>query len=161
MDRNPKGKIAKEMASIQRRNGGRLTPAFVLKFAEQNRKSAIALRMGKAGLWEEGRAARYGRLLFCQRLMLRVKVQMVVDGENIRVNKYISVITGSGRRTGEGYVSLVEALRTKGGRAAVLATALFELAAFEKKYKHLEELAGVFAEVKRARAMLVELEKVA
>jgi len=42
-------------------------------------------------------------------------------------------------------------LMTKQGRADVLDTALWELAAFERKYSALQELADVFAAIKRVQ----------
>ena len=159
MKRNPAGQIAQEMAQVRRRNGGTLTPASVLKFARSHPKSAIYSRIDRAGLWADDKAAEKGRLLFCQKLILQVRVRMLVNGKKVSTRTYVSIITD--RREGGGYVSVVQAMRTKQGREAVLATALAEFVALERKYRTLQELGPIFASIRNVQSILLDKEEAA
>lgn len=158
MNQNPAGQLAREMSQVEQQNGGRLTPASVLKFAEEHRKSAIYSRIKSAGLWDDSKAAHRARLFFCQQLIMRVRVRLLVNGEKVSSRGYVNVVME--RKQGGGYISLVEAMRSKHGRDQILETALFELQAFQRKYSALKELAPVFAAIRNIEKILVDSGKV-
>lgn len=146
-------KIKAELESIRKRNGGRLTPASVLQFAEARRKSAIYAAIEKAGLWDDAAAAAKARLFFCQHLIIRAKVLLLTNGKPKPYRAYVSVLSGRG---GGEYDSTFELMQSEDGREAILETAMAELRAFKRKYSMLKELAPVFESINDVESILVE-----
>lgn len=138
-----KARIA-ELQKIQATNGGVLYPADVVSFA-RNPKTALHA----AFEWDDTKAAAAHRLEQARQL-----IRVVVDVEesersDISVSAYVAL---RGDRKGEGgYRSVSVLLRTARGRAAILDTAMWELAAFERKYAELQELCEVFAAIRKTR----------
>ena len=145
--------IKAELELIRNQHGGSLTAASALRYAEVHKASALHKRIAKAGLWDNDKAARRARLLFCQQLILRVRVRVLVNGHKESYRAYVNVL--GTRRAGTGYASVVELMRSKGGRESILETALYELQAFQKKYSMFEELAEVFSAIRNVANILL------
>lgn len=73
-------------------------------------------------------------------------IEVVTVGTSEPVRAFVSVSTEGQART---YVNVECALSVESTRDEVLARALEELKAFERKYSNLEELANVLAEIRK------------
>ena len=74
-------------------------------------------------------------------------IEIVATGTSEPVRAFVSV-TAHEESTERTYINVERALSTNGTREEVLAIALAELKAFERKYANLEELAGVLAAIR-------------
>ena len=74
-------------------------------------------------------------------------IEVVSTGTSEPVRAFVSV-TVNEQATERTYINVKRALSTNGTREEVLAIALAELRAFERKYKNLEELANVLAAIR-------------
>lgn len=132
-----------ELRQIEKAGDGVLRPEAVVEFA-RNKKTALH----SAFDWDDATAAESWRIQQARNL-IRVMVQIVEDprgNEPLTVRMYTALSEDT-----EGYKYTPQLLTTATGRAAVLATALAELEAFQEKYAALAELATVFAEVAKLR----------
>jgi hypothetical protein len=146
--------IKAELELIRKRNRGRLTAISVLRYAEKNKGSAVWTRIDKAGLWNTEKAAHRARLLFCQQIILRVKVRVLTNGRKETTRAYVNLL--SGRQSSGGYRSVVELMQSETGRSAILETAISELQAFKRKYSLLKELGEVFAAIRNVEEILLD-----
>ena len=132
-----------ELRKIERANGGVLLPEAVVEYAKDE-----STALHSAFEWDDSAAAVAWRVHQARNL-IRVMVQIVEDprsSEPMTVRMYTALSEDE-----EGYKHTPTLLRTPAGREAVLATARAELAAFERKYAHLEELAVVFSAIRKLR----------
>lgn len=74
-------------------------------------------------------------------------IEIVATGTSEPVRAFVSV-TANVETTERTYINVERALSTNGTREEVLAIALAELRAFERKYANLEELASVLAAIR-------------
>jgi hypothetical protein len=74
-------------------------------------------------------------------------IEVVSTGTSEPIRAFVSV-TVNEQATERTYINVKRALSTNGTREEVLAIALAELRAFERKYKNLEELASVLAAIR-------------
>lgn len=74
-------------------------------------------------------------------------IEIVATGTSEPVRAFVSV-TANVETTERTYINVERALSTSGTREEVLAIALAELRAFERKYANLEELASVLAAIR-------------
>lgn len=74
-------------------------------------------------------------------------IEIVSAGISEPVRAFVSV-TANQEKTERTYINVERALSTNGTREEVLAIALAELKAFERKYSNLEELANVIAAIR-------------
>ena len=74
-------------------------------------------------------------------------IAVVSTGTSEPIRAFVSV-TVNEQATERTYINVKRALSTNGTREEVLAIALAELRAFERKYKNLEELASVLAAIR-------------
>ncbi len=141
MDKVNEARLA-ELREIERKNGGVLQPEAVVDFA-RNPKTALHA----AFEWDNSEAARKYRLEQARQL-IRVTVEIEPHtGQEMRA--YVAI--REDRYEEGGYRHLPTMMRKESGRQSVLATALWELEAFEKKYKELKELSGIFSEIKKLK----------
>jgi len=118
-----------------RNEDGMINPRTALQWARDNRESQLAARIE----WDDSRAAEEFRLGQVRRLIaIHVRTE---DGNR----GTISLIAD--RRRDGGYREVETVLLNSEMRAIALREALRELRRFEQRYRHLQELAGVFAAV--------------
>ena len=101
--------------------------------------------------WDNSAAAEKYRLLQASEL-IRVSVEIIDCGGNrdpVMVRAFTSLTTERG--VSGGYRATVQVLSNKQMREQMLADAIAELQAFEKRYAILKELAGVFAASRKLR----------
>ena len=137
-----------ELREIEKQGGGVLHPAAVVEFA-RDKKTALH----SAFDWNDTSAAAQWRLQQARNL-IRVMVQIVEDprgNEPLTVRMYTALAEDRAGDGENGYRYTPQLMTTATGRAAVLATALAELEAFQEKFAALTELADVFAAIRKAR----------
>ena len=133
----------KELRKIEKQNGGVLHPKAVVMFA-RNPNTALH----SAFDWDDTTAAQQWRMEQARRL-IRVMVEIVPHkGKNIRVSAFVAL--RSERYHEAGYRYMPTLMTNEKGRQAVLQTALWELMAFQDKYRDLSELAEVFKAIEKA-----------
>lgn len=100
--------------------------------------------------WDDSEAGRLWRLEEARMLIRSVYVTFENKGsEPIRVRAYTSL--PSDRMSDGGYRSLSDVMSNKELRKELLAAALSDLEAFQRKYSRLEELAPVFIAMQKVR----------
>lgn len=126
---------------------GALTAQAVL---ERARDESSALH--SCFTWDDSEAAEQWRLTEARRLIIKVKVEVQTrpNEPSIRVRAYTSLM--SDRLNGAGYQSTVTVMADADRRSELLRTAMAELQAFQRKYRHLAELSMVMAEIDRVAA---------
>ena len=134
-----------ELKAIAAENGGILIPEKVVEFAE--RKTSA---LHDAFEWDDTEAARKYRIEQA-RAIIRVSVEIIDTGAGKESMSAWVSLRSERFENAPGYRHVPTLMRTKEGRDSILATALWELQAFETKYAKLKELAGVFAAVRRVR----------
>jgi hypothetical protein len=137
--------VKEELEIVRVSNGGRLTPASVLEYA-QDESTALWKCIDEAGLWDDSVAAEKARLSFCQHVIIRVRVSVIDNGKPINIRAYVNL--ANERRTEEGGYRLIsEVASTDEGQEQLLETALGELKAFRNKYALLKQLAPILASI--------------
>lgn len=121
---------------------GLLRPKAVLEKAISP-KSALHNRF----TWDDTKAGRLWRLEEAKRLVVQVKVELQPDPERppVKVRAFVSL--ANDRVAGGGYRPIATVLEDVDLRGQLLQTALAELQTLQKRYRHLSELATVFAEL--------------
>lgn len=136
------GRRLEELRTIERNGGGILHPEAVVEFAKN---PATALH--SAFEWDNTEAARQWRIQQARQLIRVVCEYTPHSTEPVKA----FVALKADRYEDGGYRYMPTLLRSKDGRDAVLKTALWELEAFQKKYQELEELAEVFAAIRKVK----------
>ncbi len=125
--------------------GGALSPAAVVEAARPN-NSPIHDQF----VWDDTEAAKRFRLQQASEL-LRVTVELIeVKSESYEVRAFTS-LSPDRAKDGQSYRATVAVLTNRQMRAQMLADAMAELDAFQKKYATLSELSEVFAAIRKAR----------
>ena len=128
---------------IRRRNGGQVTPAAVVDAARDP-----AHPLHPAFVWDDTEAAE--RYRQHQARVLVNSIRVVVTGGGVeRRTAYVSVQVREG---GRAYLPTSVALSDEEYRAQALAEALASLRGWRERYRHLTELADVFAAIDRRTA---------
>lgn len=135
--------VLNELRSLSQKRNGILMPEDVVK-AARNEESA----MHSWFEWDDNEAAEKYRI-WQARQLLRVTVDYIQTGDD-RKEFCVFVSLTSDRRQG-GYRQTVEVLSDKALRQQLLEDALSEMERFEQKYRDLQELAGLFAAMKKTR----------
>lgn len=105
--------------------------------------------------WDDTEAANKYRL-WQARMLIRTTVQYLeVSGDKTPVRVFVSLTTDRDEEEG-GYREVLSVLSDAGHRNQMLSDALEELEVFERKYKLLTELAGVFAASRKVRRNAVK-----
>lgn len=125
----------RELRQIAKKHGGVLQPDDVVSFA-QNPRTALH----SVFCWNDTEAAKQWRLEQARRMIRVIVVHEPRKGEDIQA----FVALRSERYNDGGYRYMPTLMTTEDGRMSVLETALWELVAFQKKYKRLKELSNVF-----------------
>lgn len=136
--------VKEELEIVRVSNGGRLTPASVLEYA-RDESTALWKVIDEAGLWDDSVAAEQARLLFCQQVIIRVKVQVIDNDKPVSIRAYVNLMDE--RRKGGGYKLISDVANTEEGLERLYATALGELKAFRKKYALLKHLGPILSSI--------------
>lgn len=134
-------KVKLELDQIQKQNRGMLDPIKVVNFAK-NKNTALH----KCFTWDNTKAAQEYRIWEARQL-IRVHVIMLPQKPQTPVRAWVSL--KSDRRKG-GYRSIQDVMSDSALRASMLEQAAAEMELFKSKYAALEELAEVFASMRRA-----------
>lgn len=134
MSKTSSEQIQKELALIQG-NKPVLHPHEVVEWAKNNPESALYASFE----WNDSEAAREYRLWQARRLI----ALNIVTPEGER--KTVSLVVD--RNKGGGYRQIEDVVRVPELRETMLRDALNELRRVRAKYKQLQELAAVFAEI--------------
>jgi hypothetical protein len=119
---------------------GFIKPHTVVDWARSNPASEIHRRLE----WDDEKAAEAHRIDQARRLI----VVHVRSDEGDRAT--ISLVQD--RNSAGGYRHLNRVLENRELRLAALRQALRELRSFERRYRHIQQLAGVFEEMERVEA---------
>jgi hypothetical protein len=116
---------------------GFIKPHTIVSWARSNTESEIYKRLE----WNDDKAAEAYRIDQARRLI----VIYIRSDEGDRAT--ISLVQD--RNSAGGYRHLNRVLQNRDLRLAALRQALRELRSFERRYRHIQQLAGVFAEMDR------------
>lgn len=119
---------------------GNLTPKALVDASR--RKNAALHNLFE---WDDEIAAEKYRETQASYLIRSIEIVATSTSEPVRA--FVSV-TANVETTERTYINVERALSTNGTREEVLAIALAELKAFERKYSNLEELASVLAAIR-------------
>lgn len=133
--------IRRELARIAKAGGGVLMPEAVVEAA---RPAASPLHSRFE--WDDTAAAHAHRL-WQARQLISITINVCPRSKS---DEQVWVSLTPDRKGEGGYRSLVTVLSDPDMRAQLLADALEELSIFRAKYKHLRELAEVFAAIDKA-----------
>lgn len=138
--------ILNELTEIQRTHGGLLDPHDVVEYAK-NKKTALHSRFD----WNDTEAAAKWRLEQARRL-IRVMVTVVEDFPK-ECRAFVSL--KKDQRNGGGYRAVISILKDDKLRGQLMEDVLSDMIAFQKKYKQIKELVGVFKEMDRTMVKLM------
>jgi hypothetical protein len=131
-----------ELRQIERDGGGIIMPEAVVAFAT-NPNTALH----SAFEWDDTEAARKYRLQQARQL---IRVIVEVSPHNTEpIRAFVAL--RSDRYEDGGYRHMPTLLKSRDGRKSILETALWELEAFQEKYKELKELAEVFSAIRNIK----------
>ena len=139
-----KAAIQKELDLIAKKHNGLLRPEDVVAAAEKNKKSVLYTCLE----WSDTKAAKEYRLWQAREIIMVHVTVLRKDTKPTRV--YVSMMNDR-IQPGGGYRSIEVVLSNKILRNQFLIEALAELKRIEAKYNQLEELAGVFAAIRKVR----------
>jgi hypothetical protein len=134
--------IRRELDEIAQRNGGVLMPVAVVD-AARPKSSPLHSRFE----WDDTAAAQAHRLWQARQL---ISITLHVC-ERTQSEEQVWVSLKPDRMGKGGYRSLITVLSDDEMRGQLLEDALEDMQIFERKYRHLRELAGVFAEMRAVR----------
>ncbi len=145
------GEELAELNAIAADHGGILTPEAVLLRA-QDPDSALRHRF----TWDDADAANLRRLDEARSLIMRVRVTIQARPEEPPLSIRAFVSLADDRVSGGGYRRIEAVMESPKLRAELLQTAIQELQALQKRYRHLSELAQVFAALETVQAQPAE-----
>lgn len=134
--------VTTELKRIAKANGGILQPAAIVEAATPE-DSPLHSRFE----WDDSKASHEYRL-FQARQLIRVSVH-VISGVSSEPERIWVSLRQDREAVGGGYRPLVEVLTDENMRQQLLHEALEDMEYFSRKYARLEELAGVFKEMRR------------
>lgn len=139
-----KDAVLKELETIRQQAGGLLRAEDVVRYAEDE-----STALHSCFTWDDGEAAHRYRL-WEARTIIRVCVKTAPRKEIAPMRVFVSM--ESDRATpGGGYRAMVEVLSDEQRRAQLLEQATKEFERWEARYRHLTELAQVFAAMDTVR----------
>lgn len=136
--------LTNELLRLSHEHDGLLKPEMVVDAARQE-----ASPLHEYFEWDDTEAGRRYRILQATRL-IRVSVTLIGGDRPEVIRAFVSLKPD--RTSGVGYRETLAVLQETSLRDQLLQDARMELASFLKKYKHLEELAEVFAAIKHVVA---------
>lgn len=104
--------------------------------------------------WDDTKAANEYRLEQARRLIRRVLVFVEFNGSEVPVRAFISLAKDR-KEDGGGYRTTVSVMADKDLRHSALSEALDDMVRFERKYRHLSDLAGVLASMEQAKKKIL------
>lgn len=137
-------KAGRELASIERK-AGELTPAIVLERARSANSS-----LHDHFEWDDSVAAEQHRLSQAGELIRSITVD--ISRSNVTPPQPVRAFVSVERKGERSYVGVETAMSDAELRKQVLQRAWAELSSFRQRYADLEELAGVFAAMDKAKA---------
>ena len=137
--RKPNLAIVKELKRIAKAHGGVLRPLVVVDAARPKR----SILHGQFN-WDDTSAAEQYRL-WQARMLMRVSVSYVLDGAGNKYPCRVFVSLTPDREDDTGYRVTTTVLSDPDQRRQLLDDAKTEMRHFAAKYRHLVELAAVFA----------------
>ena len=135
-----------ELERVEKKHG-MVTPELVL---EESRGQKAPLH--KCFEWNDSVAAEKYRLNQAGQIIKNLVVVLDDYQQSEPVRAFVNVMPEAPARTGE-FINIVSAMKAEETRATILANALRELQEFKRKYKGLEELAGIFAEIGKLKGI--------
>ena len=139
--------IVEELGYICNVYGGLLRPTDVVLWADEHPNSSLHNLFE----WNDERAGDLYRYWQARKLIASVKVTMEVNENKKCVRAYVSLCED--RLLGGGYRLLVDVLNDANTRRALLSQALAEMNRVLRKYRQLEELAGLQSEIDKLEAL--------
>ena len=153
--------IREELMALARDGGGIVRAEDALRWAKSNPESALYEAVERRGLWDDSKAAEFGRLTLVGDIIRRVRVQIIGrDESTITVRAFVSLAPERSEEGG-GFREIEAVLSSSDQRTALLEIALAELDSLRRKYDHLSELAEVFAAISKIRRRRQQPKKVA
>jgi len=136
--------IYKALEEIRKANGGILRPKDVVDAARDPNHI-----LHPYFEWDDTKAAELYRLEQARSLIRRVEIEVKIeDRKPVKVRAYVSL--QDDRQKGDSYRATVEVLSQEELREKLLEEARREMEAFIKKYRTLDELAGVIQAMEEA-----------
>lgn len=139
MKKEQREAIQHELNDIYQAAGGFLHPHAVRDFAATHEDSAIRKWMNARGAYDEKRALSEYQNRLCRELIMRVRIT-VPDGAGKQHNVRAYVSIADERKNRVGYRGMVAVMADDEQHQRLLATAMSELRAFERKYQSLEDI---------------------
>lgn len=136
--------IASELRRIAQENNGVLRVEDVVDAARPT-DSILHSKFD----WEDSEAAHKWRLHQARNLINVVVEKMGPGEEPLFTHVFVSLTTD--RKIGGGYRETVDVLHNPDHKSQLLADAFADMKVFEKKYRSLKELSGVFSAMRAAR----------
>lgn len=136
----PAEKAGAELERLEKKHG-HISPQIVL---DSSRKENAPLH--KCFEWNDTTAAEKYRLTQAGQIINNLVVVLDEYEHHEPVRAFVNVVKNAPARAGE-FLHISSAMQEDESREIILANALRELKEFEKKYKELGELAGIFSEI--------------
>jgi len=137
-----KSEVTKALLDICKEHGGLLKAEDVVQAASDPESL-----LHSYFIWDDTEAAKRYRL-WQARQLIRVCVESIQPVDEVPTRIYVSLIADR-KQPGGGYRLLTEVLVSADLREQLLRQATAEFHRWEQKYRHLQELAEVFAAMKR------------
>lgn len=137
--------IQKELVSIASKNRGVLRPEDVVEVAEDENSV-----LHSCFEWDDKAASHQYRIWQARKLITSYRIRIVGIKQEKPSRMYVSLKQDRYQERG-GYRSLKVVLSQPNLREQLLSEAFEELKYFREKYRHLEELKGVFEAMDKAK----------
>lgn len=131
------------LAAIASQRGGHLDPAEVVQAARTPRHA-----LHPVFEWDDARAAELHRVEQARHLIQRIAVRLEPEQEPVRA--WVNIRT----ETESDYRGIVDVLSDAEMQAQLLRRALAEAQAWQRRYRHLEQLAEIFAALEQTQLAL-------
>lgn len=143
--KHTRSEIEAELLRLAEENDGVLKPEAVVG-AARHPDSPLHSQF----TWDDSQAAEQYRL-WQARQLIRVVVQLIPSAHGEVSERVFVSLHMDREQAGGGYRKLIAVMSNEQMRRALLEEALEEMERFQEKYARLKELAGVLAEMKKAR----------
>lgn len=137
--------VISELQRIASEHGGQLRPADVVEAAKP-----IDSPLHSKFEWDDNEAAQRYRL-WQARQLIAVTVEYIGSGKEAVLSR-VFVSLSSDRRGDGGYRSITAVMGDQRRRSELLNDAMKEMESFQSKYAELQELASVFAAMRKVRS---------
>lgn len=138
-----------ELNLLLKKHGGILTPEDVLAQAEDPTSALHGYFT-----WNEQDAAHKWRLIEARQLI--TSIRMLQEGDTGKTRSLVSLNVDRYNHQGGGYRSLNDVMADPNLRQHLLETALSELNAIERKYRHIQELDTIWGDLGTIRGEIAD-----